>query len=42
MLSTDTQDLFELDVQEFELVDSSAEAPTQSIPPRTITTCAIC
>ncbi len=42
MLSTDSQDLLELDVQEFELVDSSAEAPAQSIPPRTITTCAIC
>lgn len=42
MFSTDVQDLLELDVQEFELMDSSAEAPTQSIPPRTITTCAIC
>jgi hypothetical protein len=42
MLSTDTQDLFELDVQEFELTDSSADAPTQSVPPRTITTCAVC
>ncbi|HUQ54671.1 hypothetical protein [Lentzea sp.] len=42
MLSTDTQDLLELDVQEFDLVDPSADAPSQSIPPRTITTCAIC
>jgi hypothetical protein len=42
MLSTDTHDLLELDVQEFELMDSSPETPTQSIPPRTITTCAIC
>ncbi|MCS7479667.1 hypothetical protein ACFFQW_19880 [Umezawaea endophytica] len=42
MLSTDTQDLLELDVQEFELTDSPADAPTQSGPVRTITTCAIC
>ena len=42
MVSNDVHDLLDLDIQEFGLVDSSAEAPTQSVPPRTITTCAIC
>ncbi|MFD9697564.1 hypothetical protein [Lentzea sp. NPDC059081] len=40
MHSTDTRELFELDVQEFELTDS-AETQDRS-GPRTITTCAIC
>lgn len=42
MISKDGQDLFDLDVQEFELTDSSADAPTQSAALRTITTCAVC
>ncbi|HEX7303791.1 hypothetical protein [Lentzea sp.] len=42
MLSVDTQELLELDVQELELADAPAPAPGQAIPPRTITTCAIC
>ncbi|MFD5830079.1 hypothetical protein [Lentzea sp. NPDC060358] len=42
MLSTDTQELLELDVQEFELTDSCAGAPGHEPPPRTITTCKVC
>ena len=42
MLSTDAHDLLDLDIEEFELTDSSAETPAQALPPRTITTCAIC
>ncbi|SDF39804.1 hypothetical protein SAMN05216553_101437 [Lentzea fradiae] len=42
MLSADIQDLFELDVEELELVDTPVPAPAQAAPPRTITTCAIC
>lgn len=41
MLSADIQDILELDVQELEPVDAPSAASIQ-IPPRTITTCALC
>ena len=42
MLSKDSQDLLELDVQEYALTETVADVPSQTIPPRTLTTCALC
>ncbi|WP_431873214.1 hypothetical protein [Amycolatopsis sacchari] len=42
MHANETQDLLELDVQEFEVPATAAEPPSQQIPPRTVTACTLC